>query len=160
MTEGAPTQQQSRKRPIYKRWWFWVLAGLVVVIAAAAAGGGGSSTSADTPAPAQSPAGEGSTTVVYSLESDAPQVSASYLTVDGGSVGQEQANGVTPPWSTTVQVEDSFLGGSYTLTGQMMPGDPGGPQGSAITCRIEVGGEIVAEQTSTGQFAVVTCNAT
>lgn len=174
---AATVQETKTKKPLWKRWWLWATVA-VVIIAIATSGGAdeavdssaasGQPSTAESAAPvaeepaAEVPAAEG-TTVVYTLESDAPQVSATYMTVDNGSIGQQQANGVAPPWTQTLQVEEAgmFDFQSFTLTGQMMPdmSNPTGAQGSTITCRIEVNGEVVAEQTSTGQFAIVTCNA-
>jgi Mycobacterium membrane protein len=84
-------------------------------------------------------------------------VSATYATIDGGNIGTAQDNAATPPWNKTLQVEDSFING-FSLTGQMNPVlDGSAPDGTTITCRITVDGEVVAEQTSTGQYAVVSC---
>ncbi|TFV62302.1 UNVERIFIED_ORG: hypothetical protein E4P37_17495 [Bacillus sp. AZ43] len=147
----------KKKKPIYTRVWFWILVVVIVAIAATAANGGGS----DSGGGDGSDGGNASGTVevTYTLESDAPQVSATYMTLDGGNIGQAQDNNVAPPWSKTLQVEDSFIQ-SFTLTGQMSPVfDGSSPDGTTITCRITVDGEVVAEQTSTGQYAIVSCNA-
>ena len=140
----------KKKKPIYKRVWFWLaIIVVVVIIAVSTSGGGGKS------------GGSASDTVevVYSIESDAAQVSATYATLDGGNLGQSQDNNAVAPWTKTLQVEDSFIN-SFTLTGQMNPVlDGSAPDGTTITCRITVDGEVVAEQTSTGQYAIVTCSA-
>jgi hypothetical protein len=141
----------KRKKPIYKKVWFWLLVLVVVIVIVAVQGAGGGSGSGD--------AGDASGTVevVYTLESDAPSVSATYSTLDGGNIGQQQNNEVPPPWSTTVEVEDSFVQ-SFSLIGQMNPVlDGSAADGTTITCRITVDGEVIAEQTSTGQYAAVTC---
>lgn len=97
--------------------------------------------------------------VVYTLESDAPTVSATYATLDSGNIGSSQENGVALPWTKELDVNDSLFN-SFTLTGVMDPVlDGSATDGSTITCRITVDGEVVAEQTSSGQFAAVTCSA-
>ena len=56
------------------------------------------------------------------------------------------------------EVEDTFIK-SFSLTGQMTPDFTGAsPAGTTITCRITVDGEVIAEQTSTGEYAIVTCS--
>ena len=136
----------KKKKPIYKRIWFWLaLIVVVAIIAIATSGGGASDGSAS-----------GTVEVVYTLESDAQQISATYTTLDGGNIGQSQANNTTAPWTQTLQVEDSFIQ-SFSLVGQMSPVFDGSADGTTITCRITVDGEVVAEQTSTGQYAIVTC---
>ena len=97
--------------------------------------------------------------VVYSIESDAPTVSATYSTIDGGNIGQSQDTAATPPWTAEIEASDATFS-SYTLTASMNPVlDGSAPDGTTITCRITVDGEVVAEQTSSGQYATATCNA-
>ena len=56
-----------------------------------------------------------------------------------------------------LEVEHSFVQ-SFSLIGQMNPvSDGSAADGTTITCRITVDGEVIAEQTSTGQYAAVTC---
>jgi hypothetical protein len=97
--------------------------------------------------------------VVYTIESDAASVSATYTTIDGGNLGQSQETAVAAPWTKELEVSDAAFS-SYTLTAGMNPVlDGSAPDGTTITCRITVDGEVVAEQTSSGQFAIATCNA-
>lgn len=107
-----------------------------------------------------SAAGGGGKTVSYTLESDAKTVSATYATADANGIGQAQENGVASPWKKTMDVEDSWLSGqAFVLSGSMDPVlDGSAPDGTTITCRIEVDGKVVAEQTSTGQYAMVSCS--
>lgn len=140
----------KKKKPIYKRVWFWLLIVVIVVIiiVVQGAGGGGAGGSAS-----------GTVEVVYTVESDSPTVSATYATADSSGIGQQQDNNAAPPWTKTVSAEDSWVK-SFVLTGQMNPVLDGSAQdGTTITCRITVDGEVVAEQTSTGQYAIVTCSA-
>lgn len=97
--------------------------------------------------------------VVYTIESDSPTVSATYTTLDGGNIGQSQDTAATPPWTVELDVTDSAFS-AYSLTASMNPVvDGSAPDGSTITCRITVDGEVVAEQVSTGQYAIASCNA-
>jgi hypothetical protein len=100
----------------------------------------------------------GDVKVVYTLESDAPTMLATYATASGGSIGQQQDNNVKSPWTKTITAKDSFAK-SFVLSGVMNPVTTGGKDGTKITCRITVDGKKVAEQTSTGQYASVTCTA-
>ena len=139
----------KKKKPIYKRVWFWLAIIVVVIIIAVAAGGGGGKSG-----------GSASDTVevTYSLESDAATVSATYATLNNGNIGTSQDNNAAAPWTKTLQVEDSFIN-SFVLTGQMNPVlDGSRPDGTTITCRITVDGEVLSEQTSTGQYAAVSCS--
>jgi hypothetical protein len=146
-----PGYELRKKKSIFGRWWFWLAVVLVVVIIAVAAssggskGGGGSSAS-------------DKVEVVYTVESDAPTVSVTYTTLNGGNLGQEQTNNAPPPFSKTLEVEDSFLK-SFTMTASTDFALDGTttPPNHSITCRITVDGKVVAEQTSTGQAAIVTC---
>ncbi|MGY1741151.1 MULTISPECIES: MmpS family transport accessory protein [unclassified Blastococcus] len=125
---------------------------LISVVAAAGALTGCSSVT-----DAVDQAAGGDVDVVYTLESDAPSISATYATADANGVGTSQENNVPAPWSKTVTAEDSLARG-FVLTGAMNPVlDQSAPDGTTITCRITVDGEVVAEQTSTGQYAVVSC---
>lgn len=110
---------------------------------------------AESAAPAESGEAAAGSTVLYEVESDAAtSQSISYATVDDGNFGQEQANGAELPWSNEVEITGGgeFDFNSFSLTAQAAQG------ATTITCRITVDGEVIAEQTSTGEFAVVTCS--
>jgi hypothetical protein len=148
----------KKKKSLFGRWWFWLAIIIVAVIigtqASGGSGGSASGSSSDESGPAA-----GMVEVIYTVESDAASVSSTYTTLNGGNIGQEQSNNVAPPFTKTYQVEDSFLQ-SFTMTASTDPVFDGSAQANhSITCRITVDGEVVAEQTSTGQFAMVTCNA-
>lgn len=66
-----------------------------------------------------------------------------------GSTGIAQENGVALPWSTEVQFAEGALRVATLSAQNAGAGD--------ITCRITVDGEVVAELTSSGEFAVVSC---
>jgi hypothetical protein len=92
------------------------------------------------------PGGGGTAEVVYSLESDAPPMSATYATADSGGVSQQQDTEVTSPWPTTVTAEDDLVQ-SFVLVRSMNPVlDGSGGDGTTMTCRITVDGEVVSEQ--------------
>lgn len=141
-----PPQPSARRK---RRKWPWVLlaVGVLFVIFAAVAGGGGA-------LPRQaSPAGS----VVYKVASDASTVSATYATLKDGKVQEAQNNNVVPPWSTSVPADRGLAHGYYSLVAQMTPAGAGGHDGTTISCSITVNGKIIADNTSTGQYAVVTC---
>ncbi|SDO63884.1 hypothetical protein SAMN05660199_02349 [Klenkia soli] len=104
--------------------------------------------------------GGGDKEVVYTLESDAPTMLATYATATNGSIGQQQEAGVPSPWTVTTSVpDDLFSSSALVLNGSMEPVLDGSvPDGTTITCRITVDGEVVAEQTSTGQYVSATCS--
>lgn len=89
-------------------------------------------------------AGSGTETVTYRITSDSGRVSPTWTT----ATGQGQATDASAPWTVTVTGQLIFA----SLVAQM-----GSPDGSTISCEIDVNGKVVAQQTSTGQFAVVSC---
>lgn len=113
---------------------------VVVVVVVALAGIGGSSS---TP-------GGGSKTVVYKIGGTAKRADMTFTTSsDGGNITQE--NGRRVPWSKSFKVKGSFLE-VYSLSAQN--------KGSGkITCSVSVDGKRVAANTATGQYAIVTCDA-
>ena len=162
-TPAAPVIPQGyelkKKKSLFGRWWFWLAVIVVIAIIATQTGGGSGSTPGVNSSSDEGAAAAGTVEVVYTVESDAASVSSTYTTLNGGNIGQEQSNNVAPPFTKTYQVEDSFLQ-SFTMTASTDPVFDGSAQANhSITCRITVDGEVVAEQTSTGQFAIVTCNA-
>jgi hypothetical protein len=145
-----PGYELKKKKPFYRRFWFWLLVAVVVIIAIVASSAGGGSGGSIS----------GTDKIVYEITSDASHVSATYATFSGGSVGEAQDNSATPPWSKTVTTKSSWVH-SFSLVGQMSPAaiSGGGKDGTTISCKITVNGKVVAQQTSTGQYAAVTCNA-
>lgn len=159
---GQPTGQWPPRPPAPRksRKWPWILGGAVVliIIIAATSGGGGSSAPtgatgaapATSSAPAAGSSGAASSSaaasgVVYEVTGSGRAMSISYGT--NGSVSQ--ANGERLPWTETAAAADGF--GVYSLTAQSSGS-------SEITCRITVNGEEIARQSSTGQYAVVSCS--
>jgi len=88
--------------------------------------------------------------VSYPAEGGATAM-VTYASDDTFNISQE--NGVVLPWTKTVDLGSGILGGGGAS--RQAQGD-----GSAdsITCRVVRDGEVVSENTSTGQFAVVTCS--
>lgn len=149
-SQGQPHPPQQDPRgygpppaaPKKSRKWPWILLGMLLVpilgfgACVAVIGGAASSVSGD------------AATVVYEVSG---AESAGKITYSAnGSAGIAQENGVALPWTTEVQFDAGALRVA-TLTAQNSgSGD--------ITCRITVNGEVVAELTSSGEFAVVSCN--
>lgn len=95
--------------------------------------------------------------IQYQVESDGSSISnISYATYNGGTFGSESATEATSPFVKELDIEPggAFDVTSFTLTA--ISSD----DASTITCRITRDGEVVAEQTSTGPYSVVTCNVT
>lgn len=132
-----------------------------LVIAAAAAfalaaltgcsSSGSASTDTATDAPADAAADGRS--ILYEVESDGETASVTWMSVDGGSVGQQQDTAAALPWSDTITVDDGLFSSSvFSLVAQASE------TATTITCRITVDGEVVSEQTSQGAFSVATCS--
>jgi hypothetical protein len=108
---------------------------------------------ADSAAPAEEAAA--SRTVVYEVTSDAGTAgNVTYLTFNNGGSGQEQATEAPLPFSKTIDLEDDgmFESSIFSLTAQASA------DATTISCKITADGKVVAEQTSTGQYAVVSCS--
>jgi len=87
--------------------------------------------------------------VVYDVVSDGP--TAGYVTYLS-TTGTEQATGATLPFSKEIPLDNTlFERSTFSLSAQSSAG------ATMITCTITVDGEMVSEQTSTGEFAVVSC---
>lgn len=94
--------------------------------------------------------------VVYSVTSDAASAATiTYFTLNNGQSGQESANGAALPWTKelTLKQTGAFDFNSMTLTAMS------GADATTITCTITVNGVVKSTQTSTGAYAMVTCNA-
>ena len=163
----AEKAYRKAQRPFYKKKRFILpialLALIVIIVASSRSGGGGSTTADPTPAPVASsvpsaaPTTPASTTVpvTFTVTSDAPMGTISYLAMQQDGVQQKQANGEQSPWSVTEQVDEGLFGsgvGAVGLTAQA------GQGATTITCKIDVPGKASITNTSTGQYAVVSCN--
>lgn len=156
--------------PKKRRKWPFILGGivaLIVIIAVASSRGGGGAT--DTAAPgsgAQQPAPAGQAEqpaapqgITYEVTGETggsksgANIKTSVTYTSSKNFNQSQENGVTLPWTKTVDLGNGFFSGA-SLVAQAGDGV------TSITCRIKDGNEVISENTSTGQFAVVTCSGT
>lgn len=94
--------------------------------------------------------------VVYEVNGTSTDASIVYSTYANGTSGTEQATGQALPFikELTVQSGDDLQFTSFTLVATNGAEDTG-----AVSCKITVDGEVVAEQSSTGEFATVSCSA-
>lgn len=145
--------------------WPLTISGAAAIILALSgcAAGNSLTTGSPTATPAATPAtsvpastSSSTKTVEYKVEGTGQASSISWLTINNGQSSQEQATNAPLPWTKTITVpQDQWVNfGSFTLTAQN--GATSGPIHATIT----VDGKTVADQTSTGQYAVVTANAT
>ena len=79
--------------------------------------------------------------------------SAGNVTYMKEGFSQEQQTSAKLPWRKELQFKDQI--GAFSPLSLVAQN---GAKGGDITCRITVDGEIVGESTSSGQYAVVTCN--
>ncbi|SFN26727.1 membrane protein [Pseudonocardia ammonioxydans] len=113
---------------------------------------------APAPVEAPAPAEPASTGITYEVTGKkggtatgfGPGSSVTYTSGDSMQISQDTDADL--PWSKTVELSDGPFQ-IATLTAQAGDGY------NSISCRITRDGEVLAENTSTGQFAVVTCNA-
>lgn len=110
-----------------------------------ASGDAASSSTDDSSSPSQR-------TVTYKVTGSGTATTITYLTVNGGQSGQEQANDEKLPWKKVVNIKDDglFETSIFSLVAQ------NGGSGK-ITCEIKADGKVISKHTSSGQYAVVTC---
>lgn len=96
----------------------------------------------------------GDSTVVYEVTGDGVPSTISYSTYDNGSFGSSTATDATLPWSTTQTISNA--GGVFDLNSLTVTA-MGSAETTTLSCKITVNGEVVAEQTSTGAYAMVIC---
>lgn len=157
---GQPQYPPPKKRKV----WPWVVLGLVVLMLGgcfAVIGTAGKKVSdavdaastsiqsaANNPGIELGHSGKAKT-VLYEVIS--PSGSALNITYFGSDNSQQQETQATLPWSKEVANDSTFA--IMGITAQ------NGGTGE-ITCRITVDGKVKTEQTSKGQYAVVSCTAT
>ena len=144
---GYTLTKAKRKR------WPWLLGGvaaLIVIIAVAGGSGGNTDTS---PAAPDAPAVPASSGTTYEVTTEGGGTALVTYTSDG-SFNISQENGAALPWTKTVDLGSGILGGGAGASLQAQ----GDGSADSITCRVTHDGEVVSENTSTGQFAVVTCS--
>ena len=94
---------------------------------------------------------QGAHRVIYTVTGDGSANNVTYLVAGG----EQQANSVSLPWSYEAQLSARASGAAVVVTAQRASGDDGG----SISCDISVDGSSVVHNTSSGQYAVVTCSA-
>ena len=123
-------------------------------VASASRAAAASSASASPSAAAAAAAAEAARTVVYSVTSDGSATgSSTYASFTGGGMHQAQDTNAALPWSKIL-----------TLSGEMnimslVAQASSGASDQSISCSISRGGRVIATNTSTGGYAVVTCSA-
>ena len=91
----------------------------------------------------------GTQPLTYQAESSTGTVDVSYSSA-GGSTSE---TGLPSPWTRDVQADNY---GFFSVT---LPFDSSGDSGEGtVTCRIVKDGQVVAEQTATGEYASVSCS--
>jgi len=146
---NAPYYPPPPAGPKRRRKWPWIVGGVLVLLLVVGIAGGGkdaapagsSSAGGSTPAVSSSTA-----TVVYEVTGSGRASSVTYNSDGGGSIAQEAS--VKLPWRKEISVDRGF---SITTVSAQNAGS------GSITCRIIVDGEVVKENTSSGQYSIVTC---
>lgn len=158
-------QQQPLKK---RRKWPWIVGGIVALLVVVGIANGGQSSPtpaaaglAPTPAPTagnlaaaptanDSDSSGGGSVVVYEVLGKG---SANNVTYMKENFSQEQQTSAKMPWRKELQFKEKVgIISPLSLVAQ------NGASGGEITCRITVDGEVVGESTSSGKYAVVTCN--
>ncbi|MGW5219926.1 MmpS family transport accessory protein [Nocardia sp. NPDC004085] len=88
--------------------------------------------------------------MTYEVTSDGPRAANISYSSSGDSGNIEQANQQPLPWTKDVTVTGFIK--TVSVTAQA------GEGATTITCKIREGDKTIAEQTSTGPYAVVTCS--
>lgn len=147
----APPAVAPRRR----RKWPFVVGGIVLLLVLVGIAGGNNAPAPTAPAaPAASAAAEpgadatSGTSVVYEVTGKG----TASVTYSKEGFSQEQQNGVRLPYRKELMFSAAPVTPALTVVAQHSTG------GGDITCRITVDGTVVGESTSSGQYAVVTCN--
>ena len=88
-------------------------------------------------------------TVQYSVWGNGSSASSVTYSIPNGAFSQSQVADAGIPWSVTLPITGSY--NSFVMVVQA--GD-----GNSISCAISINGRIVDQETSTGQYTVVTCS--
>jgi hypothetical protein len=175
-----PPPNMPAPAPKKRRRWPWITVGAVVVVIVVAAitgnsgnkSTGNSAPSAGTPtatapanSPAQQPAAQPTTTTVAPAPPPAPVQDTIVYTITGGHAGNItyiqpgesfQESQITDrtklPWSKTWTLDPS----GYEQFGLTIEAQNSG--GGTIGCSITVDGKVIAQNSSSGEYAVVTCS--
>ncbi|HXH36012.1 MAG TPA: MmpS family transport accessory protein [Plantibacter sp.] len=95
-------------------------------------------------------------TVVYEVTGTSAASSITYATFTDGNSGTEQANDQALPFTKEFTIK---AGGTFDYTSFYLMAMNGMDDTGDISCKITVDGEVVAEQTSTGEYASASCSA-
>ena len=93
-------------------------------------------------------------TLLLEVTGDAPDASIGYATSSDLADGTAAAADQPLPFTKEVQVPAA---GEFAVQVQSLTATTGADDTGAITCRITLDGEVIAEQTSTGAFAAAFC---
>jgi hypothetical protein len=88
-------------------------------------------------------------TLTYSVWGNGTMANSVTYSIPNGAFSQAQANGAPLPWKIDLPITGS--NNVYTVLAQA--GD-----GNSISCTISINGTIVDQQTSTGDYSIVTCS--
>ncbi|WP_162239369.1 MmpS family transport accessory protein [Plantibacter sp. Leaf314] len=94
--------------------------------------------------------------VVYEVNGTATDASIVYSTYTAGTNGTEQATGQALPFIKELTVT---AGSDTDFTAFSLIATNGAEDTGSVSCKITVDGDVVAEQTSTGAYASVSCSA-
>ncbi|WP_433754655.1 MmpS family transport accessory protein [Nocardia sp. CA-135398] len=145
--QGAVPPPAYCQQPAKKKKWPWILGGLVLVFVLSIGGCLAFLANIATDIDKESTK---EVTVKYEVTSDGP-IAGNITYSSGGDAGQiAQANEQPLPWSRDVTVTGFVK--AVSLSAQADEG------ATKITCRITEGGKVIAEQTSTGPFAIASCS--
>ncbi len=153
---AQPAPHAAIPAPKKRRKWPWIVGAIVLLFVVVGVANGGNTTS---PSPSPTPSGSGAaepepassgSLVVYEVIGKGTAGNVTYMK-EGFS--QEQQTNAKLPFKKELQFKDK-VGSLAPLSLVAQNGGSGGD----ITCRITVDGEVVGESTSSGQYAVVTCN--
>ncbi|MDN5856199.1 MAG: hypothetical protein L0K86_25825, partial [Actinomycetia bacterium] len=157
---GQPPQFAAPRPPAHepkkrKKWPFIVggIVALIVIIAAVNGGGDSASTTAagfGTAGSEAKPAAAAGHAVTYQVSGPAKAGNVTY-TKEGFQM--EQVSNAKLPWSKDLTFKDDIT----AFSGLSLVAMNGGTGGD-ITCKILVDGKEIASSTSSGAYAVVTCN--
>ncbi|ARC55962.1 Putative membrane protein mmpS5 [Frondihabitans sp. 762G35] len=92
--------------------------------------------------------------VTYEVTGDGTKaMNVTYLTFNGGGSSQAQATSAPLPFKKVIPIKSDqlFESSIFSLVAQA-------DDGTKISCKITVDGKVIQEQTSTGQYSVVTCS--
>lgn len=161
---ATPVQQPAAQKPWYKRAKIMIPLVLVVLVIVGIAAGGGKDTTQDNTAATsgssdqsgnapqdnqdQEEAPAGKDVMQYVLETDGAPVNATFAS-QGANISQEQ--GVPSGWTKDIEFDGKWDALGANLSGQL---DGSG----TVTCRMLWNGQVVAENQSSGDYAVVTCS--